>query len=78
MSSSLPPSGPQAPSSRRRPLRIHRAGGPEVLEQGGGAPLAPAPAARNLKPVLIGGAAVAARRRGRRRSLGGDVLLLDR
>ncbi len=57
MSSSLPPSGPSDPSPD--PFGP-TGGGPEVLEQGGGAPLTAAPAARNLKPVLIGGAAVAA------------------
>ena len=61
MSSSLPPSGPQGPSEPPAgSFGSAEAGGPEVLEQGGGARLAPAPAARNLKPVLIGGAAVAA------------------
>jgi hypothetical protein len=49
LSSSLPPSGPFSDPS----------GGPEYLEQGGGAPLAPTPSSRNLKPVIIGGAAVA-------------------
>ena len=51
MSSSLPPSEPP----------MDPAGGPEYLEHGGGAPLGDpgSGAPRNLKPVLIGGAAVA-------------------
>jgi hypothetical protein len=49
LSSSLPPSGPPSDPT----------GGPEYLEQGSGAPIAPAPASRNVRPVIIGGAAVA-------------------
>jgi hypothetical protein len=53
MSSNLPPSGPAGPDGPDG----HQT---EYLEQGSGAPLPPAPPpARNLKPYVIGGAAVA-------------------